>query len=491
MGPHDPARVRDSGLVTRSESGDLLSEARCDPYGHPDRDLMRPRWEELFRGYDIRGRYPEQIDDAVAHLLGVAVAQAFPGPFIIGRDVRRESAQAAKAVEAGIRSTGRSSEYVGVVPTPMVAFLARHRSSFGLSVTPSHNVLGYVGLKGFTPSGRVFDSEWKEFRTTFERGFTSPGATGLPPRNRASGIERPQSLRPAYVEAYLRHVTKDLRTDQTLAVDCRGGATARIAPKALRRIGARVIEVTRGYSPNFFGKSPEPRPGDVGELGHRVRTEGANAGFAFDGDGDRCLVLDEKGQPMLPEVVGLLLHSIVTPPSESIVASADASRVLEKWVRTVRSRVGSRYVLRRMRQVGAQVGLEPSGHYYVRPYGSDSDGVLVACLVAHALGRNPDALTEWKRKVGPIHRGSFALDFGSSRETRSSFRSIVRSLGPRARRRPEGVYVDLPSGWCLIRCSNTQPSIRFTFEGATATAFRQVKAIAREVSRGVRSKVRH
>ena len=371
------------------------------------------------------------------------------------------------------------------MPSPAVAFLAHQRKEFGLSITPSHNALGYVGLKGFTRTGRVFDREWQGVRTAYERNrLPSPThSRDALVRNRRE--EPTTSQGSTLLDGYLHHLTGDLHTRRTVVVDCRGGATALVAPTALRRMGAQVIEVTVGYSPDFFGKSPEPQSTDLGELSRRIRTEHATVGFAFDGDGDRCLVLDGAGQPTAPEVVALLLHSILDLKQHPLVASADASRMLERSVRTYRSRVGSRYVIRKMQSVGAEVGVELSGHYYVRSFGSDSDGVLIACLIAQALDRDPSALDRWSRKVGPIHRGSFALDFESAVDAHRAFGQIARSLESRARRGPEGIVLDLPLGWGLIRCSNTQPSIRFTFESTTSKKLSQLEDKLHQLSHPV------
>lgn len=448
---------------------------------------MCPLWEDIFRGYDIRARYPDQLDETVAYSLGQALARALRRPFLVGRDARRESGSVAAAVEAGIRSSGFPVESVGIVPTPAVAFLARQKNIVGICVTPSHNALGYVGVKGFTATGRVFDREWPKIRDTFNQGLPVRQGRHRAIHRRRTYAEAQRSIGPGVPEEYLQHLTAGLESHRTIVVDCRGGATAQSAPSALRRMGAHVVEVTRGYSPNFFGRSPEPGPDDLGELSRWVLAKKADAGFAFDGDGDRCVVVDRRGRPVASEVVALLLHSMVAPRRSVLVASVDASRVLEEQVRTVRSRVGSRFVLRTMRRTAAQVGMEPSGHYYVRSYGPDSDGVLVACLVAQALERRPDILDRWRRKVGALHRGTATIDFGSSEKARRGLRRIVRSLGSGKRVRPEGLILDFPVGWCLVRCSNTQPSIRFAFESTTRQTLHQLERKVRrleEVARG-------
>ena len=442
------------------------------------------RWEDVFRGYDIRGLYPSAIDPEIARRLGAALARSLRGPFLIGRDTRRESKGFARDVVRGLRSGGARVELLGITPTPEVAFLARHRSAVGIAVTPSHNALGYVGLKGFTPSGRLFDREWgavaKAFRSAPERSRSATPTIG-PPR-RATRARISPALR-AGNEAYLGHITAGLRADLTVALDTRGGATARVAPDALRRIGARVTETTKGFSPRFFGTSPEPRPETLASLRRRIKTARADVGFAFDGDGDRCVVLDDRGHPVEPEVVALLLHQTFADRGSALVASADASRVLERFTRTVRSRVGGRFVTRAMRRSRAQVGVEPSGHYYVRRYGADSDGVLTACLVSHALRCQDSPLSRYARRFGRFYRGAFTVDYPSMTLARVALRRIVRALGARARRGLDGFTFQVAEGWCLLRRSNTQPSLRFAFEATGPAALDRIRRSAEELVR--------
>jgi len=378
---------------------------------------------------------------------------------------------------------------LGIVPTPEVAYLARHRAVVGLAATPSHNALGYAGLKGFTRSGRLFDREWREIGRAYQRTEARPHRPRIGgARDEPNGPPRGDAR--AGHDAYLAHLTGGLSCGLTVVLDTRGGATAIAAPAAFRRLGARVIETTRGFSPRFFGQSPEPRAGTMAALADRIRSVRADLGFAFDGDGDRCVVLDNRGGQVAPEIVALLLHRAFAGPRSPLVASADASRVLERHVRTIRSRVGGRFVTRAMRRAGAEVGVEPSGHYYVRRYGADSDGILVACLVAHALSQERLRLSSFARRFGGIHRGTFTVDFPSLTEAREGYRAITRGLGPRARRALDGVTVDRPEEWCLIRCSNTQPSIRFAFEAKTALSLRRLEKELRDVAEPARASVR-
>jgi phosphomannomutase len=439
---------------------------------------VRVRWEDIFRGYDIRGLYPREIDPSTARRLGRALGRALPGPFLLGRDTRRESESFARELEKGLRSQGARVALLGIVPTPEVAFLAGRSKGFGLAVTPSHNAVGYVGLKGFSPSGRLFDREWNGVRDAFRRISLAPRARAHRTGTVPTGSVGRSGSNGAFENEYLAHVTRGLESDLSVVLDTRGGATARAAPEALRRIGARVVELTRGFSPRFFGLSPEPRPETLTALSARIAAVRADLGFAFDGDGDRCVVLDDRGHRVEPEVVALLLHRAFADPRSPIVASVDASRRLERKVRTVRSRVGGRFVTRAMRRYGAEIAVEPSGHYYLRRYGADSDGILTACLVAHALGRQRTRLSGLSRRFGPLHRGTQTADFPGMAEARRAFHRMVASMGKRARTGLDGVTVEFPEGWCLVRRSNTQPSIRFAYEATDSVSLRRLERAA-------------
>ena len=439
-------------------------------------------WESIFAGYDVRGRYPDRLGPAVAFRLGRALRRSLGRSFLLGQDTRRESRAVAKSLMAGLLASGARIESLGIVPTPMVAFSAAEEHRYGLAVTPSHNAAGYAGLKVFTPSGRILDREWKRVGDAYrDLSSTEAGRPLSAARSRARPVVDPAARRSSE-RRYVAHLTRGLRSHLSVVVDTRGGATARLAPLALARMGARVATLSQGFSPDFFGRSPEPRPETLRDLSRRVVRTNASLGFAFDGDGDRCVVVDDRGRIVEPEMVGLLLHEQLSRPRGPIVASEDASRILERTARTVRSRVGGRYVTRRMEEAGAAVGIEPSGHFYARRFGSDSDGILAACLVTHAVSLSGTRPSDRFRRFGTIARGTFTVDFASSDDARRAFRSLVHRHGTRAIRGLEGVTFEFPQGWCLVRPSNTQPSVRFSFEATDASRLpllrRAVRALA-------------
>lgn len=417
----------------------------------------------LFGSYDIRGRYPADFPPTTCHHLANALAATTTGRIVVGRDVRRASEQLEHAIVGDLEQGHRLVIPLGVQPTPVVGFASRYLSAVGLAFTPSHNALGYAGVKAFAPSGRAYGREWTRVREAYGRSVRGDRFRMERIRPRV-GSPRPSPSREAIVEAYLAHVTRGMRTGCSVVVDGRGGPTTRVAPAALARLGARVTELHPRFSSVFHGLSPEPQPENVTDLGRRVRSIGADLGVAFDGDGDRVVFVDERGRWVEPEVIATLLYDGLSARARPLVASVDASQRLESRVRTVRSRVGSRYVSATMRRYGSRVGFEASSHFYLDRWGPNSDGVLVACVVAHVLHRKGASLAELSRAFGPIVRARELFEFSTRTEAQRRFRRLAGSLEPAPEPGIDGVVYRLPEGSVLLRRSNTQPAIRVTLE---------------------------
>jgi phosphoglucosamine mutase len=434
----------------------------------------------FFHAYDVRARFPQEISPDEAVRLGQAVGEVTRGPVLIGRDPRKESRIFAAHIRQGLERAGRPVTDLGIVPTPLVAFWARRCECVGLVSTPSHNALGYVGLKGFTSQGRIFGSAWSRIRQRYFR--IRPGSSRLP---RASGAFRKGGPRVLWHD-YVREIVGTRQVSGTVVLDPRGGATARLAPEVFRSLGARVIEVHRGYSPTFFGVSPEPRVSELQDLGAIVRRHRALFGATWDGDGDRVLLVDSQGTPIEPEVVALLLYGDRGASGNPLVASLDTSYKLERWVRVIRCRVGTRYVSEAMRRHRASVGVEASSHIYLDYHVESSDGIRVAAEVACRLTADPRALEGQRARLGGIHRQALTLEQDDFPQARRVYRDLRRNAPATLRRSLEGFQIRVPAGRILVRLSNTQPAVRLALEGETRQDLGELREL---VERWVRSVV--
>jgi phosphomannomutase len=437
-----------------------MRTTRRESAANPSRDRAG-----IFGAYDVRGRFPSEIGSGEIARLARALALTGRGPLLVARDVRRESALFGRRLVEMLRRNGRTVEDLGIQPTPAVAFAAARFQCTGLAVTPSHNAIGYVGLKGFDARGRLFSREWSRIRARYLS--TALNRRLVPAPVRAEGRWARSPLRVAgWTEKYLAHVTRERSSRLAVVVDSRGGAAARIGPRALARIGARVTAMNPRFSPTFYGLSPEPSEANIGPLSERVRSEHADLGVTFDGDGDRVAFVDSRGRWVEPEVTALFLYRHLSPRTRPLVASVDASVRCEAKAPIVRSRVGGRFVLRKMQESGAVVGFERSCHYYLKDLDRNSDGVLVACEFAHWLDRTGSTAERLVDAFGPIIRETATYAFETRAEAARAFRWLRRRLAREGGRsgRIEGFRVCREGGSVLFRLSNTQPAIRAVIE---------------------------
>jgi phosphomannomutase len=269
-------------------------------------------------------------------------------------------------------------------------------------------------------------------------------------------------------------------------MDTRGGATAEIAPKVARMMGATVVDMNSGFSDTFHGCSPEPTRENLGPLIDAVNHERGDIGITFDGDGDRVLFVDENGALVDAEAVAFFLHRSLSPAGKPLVATVDASQRLESLAKVVRSPVGSRSLLKTMERCGARVGFETSSHYILRDHASDSDGALVACVLTDLLASTGKKLSEVQQEFGKLYRTSEALEFASMELAKDGYDRLSRIFSKCARPTIDGFLISRQDGYCLIRRSNTQPLVRMSFE---SNSEEQLGSIVRFV-RNERTKAR-
>jgi phosphomannomutase / phosphoglucomutase len=427
--------------------------------------------------YDIRGLFPQDIGPLQIDHLAAAFARVGSGPLLIGRDVRQESAKLEMLLVRALRNRGRPVISLGVQPTPAIGFAAAHFRRTALALTPSHNAIGYVGIKGFGPAGKLFAKEWKKIGALYRQSWRERGKA-RPASKRGRVLRHRPFTTSGWTESYLAHLTLGFRSTHLIVIDSRGGATAHLAPRALQRMGAEVKSLHPRFSPRFYGLSPEPTPADVVELGASVRRRKADFGVTFDGDGDRVAFVDRRGRWVEPEVVAIFLHRNLASEGQPLVASVDASFRCEGVLPTVRSRVGSRFVLSMIRRSRAVVGLEGSGHYYLPRLDPNSDGILVACVLAGLLERSGQRLDRLADQFGPIFRENRIVPFSSRPEAVLAYNAIRRELPKRSTEVGlDGITLRSSSGRLLFRLSNTQPVIRATLEASERPGLKRLRAV--------------
>jgi phosphoglucosamine mutase len=407
--------------------------------------------ERRFFGTDgVRGIVGDDLTPELVENLGRAAALwarnaatsgkgSDPGHVLIGRDTRASGQVLEDALAAGIASGGGTAVLAGVLPTPAVALLAGDGT--GAVVTASHNPPEYNGVKFFGPGGcKLTDDEEEAIEALL----------GEPASGRGS-IDRVEDAG----ERYLVHVVERFGSDLAgfrIGVDCANGAFSGIAPRALEALGAQVHAI--GVEPDGSNINVGCGATDLAALRHLVTRERLHLGVAFDGDGDRMLAVDERGEPLDGDAILaiLALDLDVDFVAVTVMTNLGFHRLMaERGIRTITTPVGDRYVLEALRREGGVLGGEQSGHVlYLRDHVA-GDGLTAALLLCRALaGRRPS------EAAAVLERYPQA-----TQNVRVRRRELTPAIVEEAARLNDKLG---ESGRVLVRPSGTEPVIRVLAE---------------------------
>jgi phosphomannomutase len=446
----------------------------------------------IFKAYDVRGLFPEELDAAAAEAIGRALAGVLDGsPVVVGRDMRESGIELTRALTAGLRAEGRDVIDIGRISTPICYYAATVLGAAGgAMITASHNPGRYNGFKicrqRAIPVG--IDSGLAELRDAALRLVGQP----LPP---ARGELRQTDVREGYYRSLLELFPA--RPRLRVVIDAGNG----IAGEAVEGLLAALpLDLTRlyfepdGTFPNHEANPLEPA--NMVDLQRAVRESGADLGVAFDGDGDRVFFVDELGERVPADIMTALFartileHKLLgAQPGEAVLYDLRSTQAVPEIVeglgsRAVRGRVGHAYMKQRMRETNACFGGELSGHYYFRfPVGYVADDGAAAFLLALQvleLARRP--LSELWR---PLCR------YSQSGELNYRVVDVPRAIG-RIRAlfgsapadELDGLTMRLPDGWFNLRPSNTEPLLRLNIEASGESELRgyrdQLEQVLRE-----------
>jgi phosphoglucosamine mutase len=401
---------------------------------------------EYFGTDGVRGVVGETLTaDLVERLGKAAAAWCGRGRVFVGRDTRASGPELEEAFAAGIASAGGSAVLAGVLPTPAVALLGL---DLGAVISASHNPPEYNGVKFFDRDGRKLTDAAEE---QIEALLDSPAPGG----GEIDHVE-------VAAESYLEHVLERFGTDLTglrIGVDCANGAYAGLAPQAFEQLGAEVTAI--GNEPDGTNINVGCGATDLSLLADTVRAGRLDLGIAFDGDGDRMLAVDERGEPVDGDQILAVLALALGVEGVAVTTMTNLGfhRLMEeRGIRVVVTDVGDRYVLEALRRDGLLLGGEQSGHLIWLDGHVTGDGLVAGLLLCNALGGR--TLSE---AVAVMPR----------------FPQVMRNL-PRAERGAlpddllaavEEVNAELDGmGRVLVRPSGTEPVVRVLTEAETAQA---------------------
>ncbi len=439
----------------------------------------------IFRAYDIRGIVGQNLDFEVAAAIGQAIGTVMQSQdltdIVVGRDGRLSGPDLIEGLIQGLRRAGRNVIDIGMVPTPVAYFAAYHlRAGSSVAVTGSHNPPDYNGFKivvgGETLSGDAITDLYERIRD----GQLYEGAL-------------PGSLDHRDVAAdYVQRIADDVQLERPLkvVVDAGNGVAGEIAPRLLEAIGADVIPLYCDVDGTFPNHHPDPsEPHNLEDLIQTVKRFDADLGVAFDGDGDRLGVVTKQGTVIFPDRLLMLFAADVLErnPGAMIIYDVKCTGKLQGWVlrhggTPLMWKTGHSLIKAKMRETGAELAGEMSGHFFFqeRWYGFD-DGLYSAARLLEILALRPETPSEVLSAL-PDGISTPEIKVPVEAETPHAivqrFVETARFEGARIST-TDGLRADWDDGWGLLRASNTTPILVLRFEADDEAALARIKNVFR------------
>ncbi|MGC8998368.1 MAG: phosphoglucosamine mutase [Candidatus Bathyarchaeia archaeon] len=425
----------------------------------------------LFGTSGLRGLVSADLTPSLAVRVGMALGTFIgAGEVLLARDTRNSGLMFEDALVSGLMACGIDAYCLGVLPTPVLAYLTRQLwADAGLMVTASHNPPQYNGIKIFDGDGMAYD----EKRLEKLEKIIDCGDFGLVDWRNLGRVEYSDKS-----QLYMDMVLKSVRLGEKwrVVVDPGCGATSHIAEKIFQNLGCEVKAVNSQPDGFFPSRSPEPNAESLKPLSKIVRGLGADVGIAYDGDGDRAAFIDEKGVIVDFDRVLAAYAAYVLKKGGggTVVTNVEASMCLEKMVeplggKVVRTRVGDVYVAEAVKKFRAVFGGEPCGAWIHPKHHYCPDGILSSALLLRALEDEGKSLSEFVADVPsyPIIRKNIHCKNEVKHAVIKRTEELLQRVFPDYRQisTADGVRLSLEDGWVLVRASGTEPLIRLTVEG--------------------------
>jgi phosphomannomutase len=424
---------------------------------------------KVFKAYDVRGIYPDELDEAGAHAIGRAYVEEFePRRIAVGRDMRLSSPAMADAVMRGAAEAGADVLELGLVGTEMVYFaVGELELEGGVAVTASHNPKEYTGMKivrrGALPVGG--DSGLLDIRTR-ALGDRSHARRGT------NGAIEPYDIWPAFVERVLSFVDVGSLRPLRVVIDAANGMAGAMLPPVLERLPIETVRCYFEPDGSFPNHEPNPLLPENRELiVRKTLSENADLGVAFDGDADRCFFVDDTGEFVPGDfVTALLAESILEKePGAKIIYDVRASWGVPETIERAGgvplvNRVGHAFIKHRMREEGATFGGEVSGHYYFRDFSQADSGVVPFLLMLELVSRKGERLSRILKPYRDRYFITGELNTPVS-DVALKLQELKERFGAEGRvSHLDGVSVDADEWHMNVRPSNTEPLLRLNLE---------------------------
>lgn len=439
----------------------------------------------VFKAYDVRGLYPEEVSEGLAFKIGAALATLHPGKIVVGMDARTSGPSLKQKLIEGILSAGAQVTDVGMIPTPMIIFAINYLSAdAGIVVTASHNPKEYNGFKVFGKGGLPI---------SYEDGLDKieeMASSGKFHKAEVKGIAETVDIKEDYINFLLGHIDIKRPLNMKFVIDTGNGSGGIIYPEVLKRLGAEVHELFTKPDGSFPNHPADPsKLENLEHIRKKVVEVGADLGFAYDGDGDRLAVIDAQGNPVGVGVVFSMLiwNALQSEPGAKVVYTALDSKAISDTIRAqggtpVLCRVGHTYVQKKMAEEGAAVAGELSGHYYFKETFSGDDAIFAVLKLLETLEKSGKGIPHFRNNMPKYMMATARIPTKES-EKFPFIHRLKQEMTDRGYNVDtlEGVKVSFDHGWALFRPSNTEPKISIAYESATEQGFEKMKSFVDDI----------
>ena len=437
---------------------------------------------EIFKAYDIRGIVDRTLTESgvetIGRALGAFATKKGVRKFVIGRDGRLSGPRLSQALAKGLMSAGMDVIDIGVVATPMVYFATHHfETGSGVMVTGSHNPPDYNGLKMMVAGDTLAGETVQDLRRIIDAGAFVAGAT--------AGTQSSADVS----EPYFDRITSDIKLARpmTIAVDCGNGSPGAFAPELYRRLGCKVVELFCEVDGNFPNHHPDPaKPENLEDLIRELASGDAEIGLAFDGDGDRLGVVTKQGKIIFPDRQLMLFAAEVLGrnPGAEVIFDVKCTRNLFPWIRKHGGKpliwkTGHSLLKAKLKERGAPLAGEMSGHLFFKDrwYGFD-DGLYSGARLLEILSREKDISKVLDELPDCVNTPELQVALEHEGENHRLVEVLQKSAhfeGATEVLTIDGLRVEYPDGFGLIRASNTTPVLVLRFEADNEEALARIK----------------
>jgi len=441
--------------------------------------------DAVFKAYDVRGLVDEQIDDDLARKVGAAFVAVTKAPtVVVGHDMRPSSPGMAGAFADGAAAAGADVVMIGLASTDQLYFASGHLGYAGAMFTASHNPAQYNGIKMCRTHAQPIgmDTGLAEIRDAVEKGTSTSAKNSA----KIEGEISEHNVLDAYA-AHLLSLAPVTGRRLKVVADAGNGMAGLTAPAVFERLGADKVELIPMYfelDGTFPNHEANPiDPATLVDLQARVLAEGADIGLAFDGDADRCFVVDEKGRAVSPSILTALIaaRELGRVPGSSVIHNLITSRAVPQIVtelggKPVRTRVGHSFIKATMAETDAIFGGEHSGHFYFRDFWRADSGMLAALHTLAALAETDrplsELLAEYERFVAS---GEINSKVDDQAAILAELEATYADTDGITIDHLDGLSVDAADWWFNVRASNTEPLLRLNAEGKDAETMTDIR----------------